>query len=467
MQLKYKTIISVGVATGIGFLAGVQVGTQGIDWESQVHGIKNMYSTGNPITGAGPGVLSQEEAVSDFGIFWKAWVLLDDKFVPTTSSSTVDKRAKLIGAVSGLAGAYGDPYTMVFAEQNEVNFSEQVRGSFQGIGAVVGETPSGLQVGQILDGSPSQKAGLAPGDFVRAIDGKSTDGMKADAAVKLIRGQGGTVVTLRIVRPLLKPDAKGGVHEFDLVITRGTIIIPTTASAAKDVVRDLVRAIKDKVVAATGGSQSVSGKNVTAIITSQGDKQANDFYVFRLASFSGTSKDQVESELKKFKESGTHNLIIDLRGNPGGLVDMAVEISSHFLPKGAIIMSEVEGHDQKKITITSKGYHTFDGMSPRVVVLVDRYSASAAEILAAALRDNGKATLVGEKTFGKGSVQELLPLADKISLKVTVARWLTPKGEWISKVGVMPDIVVDPLTSKFKDMPDPVMAEAVARLLRN
>ena len=245
-----------------------------------------------------------------------------------------------------------------------------------------------------MKGTPAEAAGLATGDQIVAINGQSTDGMTVDQAVSEIRGDAGTVVDLSIVRNG-KP--------LDIKVTRAVIQVPETDD----------------------------GLDMTTGV-----------YHIALYEFTANSANLFDEAFQRFKASGAKRLIIDLRGNPGGYLDAAVDIASHFLPKGTTIVTEdFDGKATNQVHASSGPDDLPAGTT--VVVLVDGGSASASEILAGALQDNHAATIIGSQSFGKGSVQTLLTI-DGGSLKVTVARWITPAGHWIMGNGITPDIVVAP-----------------------
>lgn len=333
----------------------------------------------------------------DFAPFWKAWSILEEKYVPTaTSTSVVTDQDKVWGAIQGLAGSLGDPYTTFFPPQEAKTFAEDIRGNFEGVGMEMSVRDGVLTVIAPLKGLPAEKAGVQAGDKVIGIDGAPTGHMTIDEAVSTIRGERGTPVVFTIVR-------EGVSEPLEITVVRDTIDIPT---------------INTKLVGPD-----------------------NDVFVIELYNFSSVSANLFRDALREFIQSGRHKLIIDLRGNPGGYLEAAVDMASWFLPQGKTIVVEDAGGKGTNQIYRSRGYDVF-GDTYKVALLVDQGSASASEILAGALRDNGKAVLVGAQTFGKGSVQELVTLTPETSLKVTVARWFTPNGISISAHGLTPDYEV-------------------------
>jgi len=348
-----------------------------------------------------------------FQIFWKAWQILDNKFV-TAASSTAD--AKIYGAIQGLASSYGDPYTVFFPPEQAKAFAEDISGNFQGVGMEIGIKEKQLQVVSPLKGSPAAKAGVKSGDLILKIGDKSTNDMSVDAAVKLIRGPKDSQVKITFF-PL------GGTKTVEKTITRDVINIPTLDTDTK-----------------TGG-----------------------IFVIKLYSFTAQSTDLFRNALREFVASGDHKLVLDLRGNPGGYLDAAWDMASWFLPLGTTVVTEDFGGNNTPKVYKSKGYNIFN-KNLQLMILVDNGSASAAEILAGALKENGVAKLVGVKTFGKGSVQELVSLTSDTSLKVTIARWLTPNGHNLSHDGLDPDFNIEITDKDITAKNDSQMNKAVELL---
>lgn len=351
---------------------------------------------------------SIEEKV-DFTPFWTAWNILDEKYVDLNGS---DEQARVWGAIKGLASSLNDPYTVFMPPSEAEIFADDIKGSFSGVGMEIGIRDGILTVIAPLKNTPAEKAGIKPGDQIVKIDETLTTDFTTDDAIKLIRGEIGTPVTLTISR-------KGESDLIPITIVRDNIEIPTIDTELKD-----------------------------------------DVFVISLYSFSATSPDLFREALRKFIESGTNKLILDLRGNPGGYMEAAIDMASWFLPAGKTVVIESFGKNQEEIVYRSRGYNIFNE-NLKFVILIDEGSASASEILAGALQEHNKATLVGTKTFGKGSVQELVPVTSNTSLKVTVARWLTPNKVSISKNGLTPDIEVKLNTQKLKEGIDTQLEKAI------
>ncbi len=334
------------------------------------------------------------EDTADLQAFWKVWKMIDEK---SPDAKNVSSQDRVYGAITGLASSLGDPYTVFFPPKENQAFQDQIQGSFSGVGMEIGlNKNSMLTVIAPLKDTPAYKAGLKPGDVIVKINGTKTDGMSIEQAISQIRGKEGTPVTIQIYREAEKKPR-------DITLTRAVINVPVLETELR----------KDGI------------------------------FVIRLYTFTADSGTRFQKAIQQFVESGSHKLIIDLRGNPGGYLDTAISMASYFLPSSAVVVSEHFGESKADQVYYSQGYNIFDN-NLKTVILINGGSASASEILAGALKENGVATLVGETSFGKGSVQELVPVTADTSLKITVAKWLTPNGTSISKVGIIPDVVVKP-----------------------
>ncbi|MDO8183769.1 MAG: S41 family peptidase [bacterium] len=356
----------------------------------------------------------------DFSLFWQVWSVMDDKFVNGTTTALAtpaELQERVYGAISGLVDSAGDPYTVFLPPEEKKSFEDDIRGEFGGVGMELGRKDGDLVVVSALAGSPAKRAGVLPADKIIRVDGVDTHSLSVEEAVKKIRGAVGTKVKLSLFRPSEN-------KTLDLTITRETIQVPT-----------------------------MEAKLLPAGV-----------FLLNLHNFNANSADLFRQGLRQFVESGTDKLIIDLRGNPGGYLDAAVDMASWFLPEGKVVVQEYHGGRPGDKTYRSKGYDIFTD-NLKLVILVDKGSASAAEILAGALSEQGLAKLIGEETFGKGSVQELVPLPAGSALKVTIAKWLTPKGHSISDKGLMPDIEVKTTAEDRAASRDPQLERAVKYLL--
>lgn len=351
----------------------------------------------------------------DLAEFWRVWEILDNKF-STTATTSLTTEDKLRGAIAGLVDAYGDPYTVYLPPADTQALTEDISGNFSGVGMEVGIRDDVITVIAPLPETPAIRAGIVAGDVVTAIDGQTTEGMRVDEAVRLIRGERGTTVTLQIFR-------KGETELRTIPIVRDTINVPTVATERKGTV-----------------------------------------FVVKLFSFNAISEAKMQEALREFVRSDAESLVLDLRGNPGGLLQSAVSIASFFLPTGKVVVREDFGNSETEEVYRSQGRVVGDFTDKTLVVLVDGGSASASEILAGALQDHGVATVLGATTFGKGSVQELVELPSGASVKVTVARWLTPEGTSISEGGLTPDILISRTPQQYLDGVDPQLDAALRYL---
>ncbi|MBP9701733.1 MAG: S41 family peptidase [Candidatus Pacebacteria bacterium] len=385
-----------------------------------------------PVSGyAQPALKIDVSSISDkdFAPFWKVWNALEEKYVGATSTPNQEK---IYGAMQGLVNSLGDPYTVFFPPEESEMFASDIAGSFGGVGMEVGKKDNVLTVIAPLKGSPAEKAGMKTGDRIVKIDDTVTNEMSVDKAVKLIRGPAGTKVRLTVV-------PAGANSPIERTITRDTISMPTIETEVKP--------------------GTVVGQGTTASPSSTG-LRSDGVFVIRLFSFTATSPNLFRDALRDFIKSGSHKLVLDLRGNPGGYLEAAVDMASWFLPSGKVIVTEDFGKNSPPRAYRSKGYNVF-GEKLQMVILVDGGSASASEILAGALKEHGVARLVGTKTFGKGSVQELIKITPDTSLKVTIARWLTPNGINLSKNGLDPDVEVKVTQADIDAKKDTQMLKAV------
>lgn len=355
----------------------------------------------------------------DLSPFWKAWGLLDERFAPVSSTTPkVGNQDKIWGAIQGLASSYGDPYTVFFPPVESKSFEEEISGSFGGVGMEIGLADDLLTVIAPLKGTPAEAAGVLAGDKIVMIGDKSSLKMSTEEAVKMIRGEIGTSVVITFER-------KGVKEPIVKTLIRANIEIPT---------------IKTKLL-------------------------PENIFVIELYSFSAISPNLFRGALREFIESGSDKLVLDLRNNPGGYLEASLDMASWFLPTGKVVVTEDFGEKAEPKIYRSKGYDIFTDKL-KFVILVNEGSASASEILAGALREYNKATLIGNKTFGKGSVQELVPVTGDTSLKITVAHWLTPFGKSISDGGLTPDIEIKLTPENTKNGRDPILEKAVQYLLK-
>lgn len=374
------------------------------------------FLLGNGMSSAVRAENKQESFSLNTSLFKSVKENIDNKFVFWKSSSTLPTPKEMeYGMIKGYVESFKDPYTVFFPPKEAKSFAENVKGSFGGVGMNVGMKDGNIVVIAPLKDSPAMKAGIKAGDIITAVDGKNMLGLSSEEAVSLIRGELDTPVTITVLH-------QGSKATNDIKIIRKEIKIPTL---------DI-------------------------------EKQS-DVFIIKLYNFSAESPLLFQNALNEFIKSGGNRMVIDLRGNPGGYLEAAVQMSSYFLKEGQVVVSERQGKNEAVVNHRSTGVAGVP-VGVKVVILVDGGSASASEILAGALKDHGIAKVVGMKSFGKGSVQELINLEGGASLKVTIAKWFTPNGINISEHGIKPDIEVSVATTTpkgFKGVYDAQMIKAV------
>jgi len=341
----------------------------------------------------------------DFSTFWDAWDLLKKKFMGET-----DDQKMVYGAISGLAQSLGDPYTSFMSPDDSKMFNEDMNGKFDGIGAEIEASNGYLIIVAPLEGSPAEKAGIRAKDIIVKIDGNDVDKLSFSEAIGKIRGKKGSIVTLNILR-------EGEKEPQDIKVTRDTIVVKSVKYEIKD--------------------------NVGYVKVNQ---------------FGDDTFDLFQEALDKFIDKNVKSVVIDLRNNPGGYLETAVDMAGLFLDKDKTIVIE----KKKEGTETTYKSNVNPKMKDKpLVVIVNGGSASASEIFAGAIQDYKRGKLVGEKTFGKGSVQTLEELKDKSQLKITIAEWLTPEKRQINKKGIEPDINVKISDDDKKANKDPQLDKAM------
>ncbi|MEI2357961.1 S41 family peptidase [Mesobacillus zeae] len=303
----------------------------------------------------------------------------------------VDEKKLINGAINGMVDSLEDPYSDYMSQDDAKNFHQNISSSFEGIGAEIQEKDGHIVIVTPIKGSPAQKAGLKPEDKVLTVDGKPLQGMSSSEAVALIRGEKGTKVKLSILRP-------GTEQPMDVSIVRDTIPIETV----------------------------------------YGEMLEDDIAKVQITNFSEHTAKELTGVLADLEKKGMKGLVLDLRQNPGGLLDQAIDISSMFVPSGKVLF-KVEDRNGNVQEFASKGK---GNPEMPLVVVIDKGSASASEILAGAVSESAGVPLVGEKSFGKGTVQRAEGFKDGSNLKFTTEKWLTPKGNWIHKKGIKPNYEV-------------------------
>ena len=363
------------------------------------------------------GISGKETAVqtnTDFSPFWKVWNTINEKY-PKADKAT--DQTRVYGAISGLVDSLDDPYSVFFAPEEAKSFEEEIAGNFSGVGMEVGIKEKVLTVIAPLKNTPAYRANIKSGDKILKIDDTITSGLGIEKAIKLMRGEKGTTVTLTIFH-------EGDKEPKEIKIVRDIINIPTLETELR----------KDGI------------------------------FVIRLYSFSANSGNLFRNAIKEFATAGTDKLLLDLRGNPGGYLNAAVDMSSWFLPGGKTVVTEDYGENRGSEIYRSRGYDVFNDKL-KFVILIDSGSASASEIVAGAMQDHGRAKLVGEKSFGKGSVQEAIKITPDTLLKITVAKWLTPNGNFITDKGLTPDYEVKISREDVENKKDPQLEKAIEILL--
>lgn len=364
--------------------------------------VKGLYGLDKPV------------AVStdiNFSLFWQVWDILKENYV---DKNKLNDKTMFYGALRGLVNSVGDPYTVFMDPKIAEEFSNDLAGTFEGIGAELGLKNDVITIIAPLPGMPAEKAGIKSGDKIIAINSEATSNISLDEAIRKIRGPKGTTVTLSIFR-------EGFKKVEDFVVMRDTIIV-----------------------------KSVNG-----------NLRPDNIYLIKISNFNDDTEKLFNNEVNEVISKNPRGIILDLRNDPGGYLETAIEVASEWIEDGVIVIEKF-GDDKKNEHLARgrarlKEYPT--------VVLVNQGSASASEIVAGALQDYKKATIVGKKTFGKGSVQTLQELDDGSSVKVTVAKWLTPNGRSINDEGIEPDVDTDLTEADFNAGKDPQMDKAVEILI--
>jgi len=343
----------------------------------------------------------------DFSLFWEALQTLRNNFVDTEK---IDDQEIIYGAISGMVGSLGDPYSVFLNPEDNKMFLQDIAGRFEGVGMEIGIRNNSLQVIAPLEGTPAQRAGLRSGDKIIKVNEELTAELSLDQVVSLIRGPKGTTAKLTIFRD-------GWDEIKDIEIVRAVITVPSLKWEMLD----------------------------------------NDMAYIKIYHFSEKAGLDFSRAAIEILANGAQRIIVDLRNNPGGYLEIAKNIASFFLNRGEIVVIEDSGESKKEFKTNGTGVF----LNYPTVILINQGSASGSEILAGALRDNRGIILIGENSFGKGSVQQLERLSGGSSLKITTAKWLTPKGETIADVGLEPDIVVEMTNEDYENDQDPQLDKAI------
>lgn len=405
-------ILLAGAFSG-GFLAGhfLPVGNLSLPLSSGL--TLPGESTINPSTGNDSvETATPQDLQTLFKPFWETWTIIHDQFV----DQPVDNVILMRGAIRGMLESLGDQHTSFMDPQEFKDANSSLEGSYEGIGAYVDTGGDFLSITSPISGSPAEKAGLKPGDKIIAIDGQDMTGVNPELARRKVLGPAGSVVKLTILR-------EGQEKPFDVEIKRDKIEIASVESKMLD----------------------------------------NNIAYIKLNTFGDTTSSELKTALTTLMAQHPKGLILDLRYNGGGYLQTAVDVASQFISKG-VVLYEQYGNGKKDSYEAKPGGLALD---VPMVVLINKGSASASEIVAGALQDDKRAQLVGETSYGKGSVQNWIPLQDNQgAVRVTIAKWLTPSGRTIHKLGLTPDVVV-PLTEEdAKAKLDPQLAKAIELLTK-
>ncbi|RJR31060.1 S41 family peptidase [Candidatus Parcubacteria bacterium] len=350
--------------------------------------------------------ISQNNDKIDFDLFWETWNYVKENSV----KGDISDKQLFYGALEGIVASIKDPYSIFLEPETAEKFDDELSGSFEGIGAEIGIKKNQLTVIAPLPGTPAQKAGLMAGDFILSIDGTDTSGIALDFAVSKIRGPKGTEVTLMIFR-------EGGEEPFE------------------------VKIVRDKI----------------DIVSVRWEMKSGDVAYIELMYFNGDTLEEFNKIVSRIIDLKPEAVILDLRNNPGGYLQTAVEVAGAWIEKDVVVYEK--GRDETKFSHKANGKARFKNLP--TVVLINGGSASGSEIVAGALQDYKVATLVGETSFGKGSVQDLVKLSDGSSIKLTVAEWYTPSGRNINQEGIEPDIAVELTKDDYDNDRDPQLDKAL------
>ncbi|MCL6096073.1 MAG: S41 family peptidase [Patescibacteria group bacterium] len=366
--------------------------------------------------------------------FWTVWEKLQTNYY---DKSKLDTQKMLNGAITGMVGALGDPFTIYLPPIQNNNFKQGLAGQFSGIGAELGTKDKQIIVIAPLTGSPAEKAGIKPGDSILGVNGESTNGWSLNQAVEKIRGPKGTQVSLTILH-------KDENAPKEIKITRDTITVKSVDGWVKPV------DCSNKCVAVDLSKAKTNSSEIVYIRLSQFGDNTNQEWLALV--------NKLNAQVKSGKN--VKGLILDLRNNPGGYLTDATFIASEFVSQGLPVVSQEDGIPGDKKTLYAQRQGLFTTIP--IVVLINKGSASASEIVAGALRDNNRAKLVGETSYGKGTIQQAEDLGQGAGLHITIAKWLTPSGIWVNGKGLTPDVTVSP---NSKDPSEDTQLEKAIELL--
>lgn len=400
--MKTRTLQIILVVC-VAFLTGYYIGVSKISFDWKGYTPKVTVISKEPPSSA---------STVDFSMFWSVWQKLINSYY---DKQAVDPQKLLNGAISGMVQSVGDPYTVYLPSVQNNNFKQGMAGQFEGIGAELGMKGKQIIVVAPLDGTPAQKAGIRAGDEVLKVDNQSTSGWILNQAVEKIRGQKGTKVVLAILH-------KGDSKPVNISITRGTITVKSVVGWIKKI-KDI-----DSIKAGSSVKSAKGDERIMYLRLSQFGDNTNQEWLSIVNSL----------YLEVKKEDNVKGVVLDLRNNPGGYLSDAAFIASEFLQNGTVVIQEKSPGDRLTFSVSRKGFL----IDMPLAVLINKGSASASEIVAGSLRDNRKIPLIGETSFGKGTIQQAEDLGDGAGLHITIAKWLTPNGTWVHGKGLTPDVAV-------------------------
>lgn len=355
---------------------------------------------------------SGEVEIVDMQLFWDVWRLLNIKHV---DPHLMDTKDMIYGAIRGMVISIDDPYTVFMSPKENKDFQDSLHGTLEGIGAELTLRHGLITVISPLKNSPAKKAGLQPEDIIYKIDNESAEGLSLEEAVIRIRGKKGTPVILTVIR-------KNANEPIDIKIVRNTINV-----------------------------ESVEWKI------------ENDIAIVEINQFGSNTKQEFSKAINKILNSRPKGIILDLRYNGGGYLDGAIDITSEFINKGKVVTIKKNRIEESE-TIYVNGKARISNLP--LVVLINKGSASASEIVAGAVQDHERGIIIGETSFGKGTVQEVENLIGGSSLRITIAKWFTPNDNNISEVGITPDIIVERTVEDYEENRDPQMEKAMEELIK-
>lgn len=406
--LKNLSLITLPVLT---LFLGIQLGmsSERQKLAEEYAALSDVYSGG---VSSGVLVTDPEDNV-DISLLWSVWRLVNRNYIDTDQLNTTPM---LYGAVSGLVDSLDDPYSVFMPPKENKEFRQSLNGTLQGIGAELTFRDEQIVVVAPIKGSPAERAGIQSEDIITHVDGESMEGFTLGDAVDLIRGPKGTDVTLTVNR-----DGES----IDITITRDEIRVPSTEFEVKE----------------------YKGKR---------------FGYIALNRFGDTTTEEVKKEVEQFVAENVDGIIFDVRFNGGGYLDKAVDLASMFMRSGKVVSVARREGEPTHHYVTGRPI----AEDVPLVVLINEGSASASEILAGALQDAERATIIGQTSFGKGTVQEVFELPGGTSLRVTTAKWLTPSGKDLGKEGITPDIEVERTREHIEAKEDPQLDAALDLLVQ-